>query len=85
MLEFDLDTREFIKIFKTLFRYKNEIKKAQIIYVRTGEEYITENINLTWLYYVDSHTFFSWLDFKKNQKQKYNVKNYEIKIKITLE
>jgi hypothetical protein len=53
--------------------------------VRTGEEYITENINLTWLYYVDSHTFFSWLDFKKNQKQKYNVKNYEIKIKITLE
>ncbi len=80
-----MDTREFIKIFKTLFRYKNEIKKAQIIYVRTGEEYITENINLTWLYYVDSHTFFSWLDFKKNQKQKYNVKNYEIKIKITLE
>jgi hypothetical protein len=62
-----------------------KIRRAHIVYKKANKEYITELISLEWLLLVDSHSFFIWIELKKIQKQKYNIQNYDIIIKVFLD
>lgn len=83
-IEYNIENHNFLDIFKSIKSKFSTISKVQIVFKKENNEYITENISLDWLFCIDSHSFYRWLEFKKTQKQKYNVQDYDIILKLIL-
>lgn len=85
LIEYDLEQINSIVLFSKLRSLPAPLIDARIIYRERlgGLEYITENISPQWLETVDAHTFYVWVELKRAQKQKYNIQQYQIILKLT--
>ncbi len=79
---FDLENDDYLEIYKYTKLHIYSILSAQILYKQGVNIHITENVSIDWLQIVDIHTFFTWINFKKTQKQKYNTQLYELKLRF---
>lgn len=79
-----LESSKNTSIYEKIKYNFNSLTKLQLIYKKNTIEYITENISLDWMRWVDSQQFFNWLELKKTQKQQYNIKNYTLAFRLEL-
>jgi hypothetical protein len=84
-LEYEIYTVEPLKLYNKIKLHLDKLVKVNLVYKKNNEEYITEKISLEWLAWVDSHSFFVWLELKKTQKHKYNIQNYDVVMQLHLD
>lgn len=84
VLLLDVEAISPLTIYSVIREGLQGIIRVQIIYKYDEREYVSENISLGWLHAINSHDFFVWLEYKRAQKQKYNIQNYAILLRVEL-